>query len=94
VHEQIGLNNKICWILATLPTLLFAIFGVSSFIILTRIMSGVVVLVGIMLIITYGKSRKKAGSSPICGFLGTFPFQLLMVISAVISAVGALMPLK
>lgn len=94
VHEQIGLGNKVCWIIATIPTLLFAMFGVSSFIILTRIMSGVVVLVGIMLIITYGKSRKKAQSSPICGFMGTVPFQLLMVTSAILSAVGALIPLK
>ncbi len=94
VHEQIGLNNKICWLFATLPTLLFAVFGVSSFIVLTRIMSGVVVLVGIMLIFTYGKSRKKAGVSPICGVLGTVPFQVIMVVSAVISAVGAMIPLQ
>lgn len=94
VHEQVGLNNKICWLLATLPTLLFAVFGVSSFIVLTRIMSGVVVLVGIMLILTYGKSRKKAGVSPICGVLGTAPFQVIMVVSAVISAVGAMIPLQ
>lgn len=94
VHEQIHLNNKLCWILASVPSLLFAVFGVNSFIILTRIMSGVVVLVGMMLIFTYGKSRKKVGQSPICGVLGTLPFQLLMVVSTVISAVGALIPLK
>lgn len=94
VHEQVGINNKLCWLLATFPTLLFSIFGVSSFIILTRIMSGVVVLVGIMLILTYGKSRKKAGCSPICGIFGALPFQLLMVCSAVLSAVGAVMPLR
>ena len=81
VHEQTGI-------------ILFAIFGVNSFIILTRIMSGVVVLVSIMLVITYGKSRRRAGSSPICGVIGTKPFQILMVISTIISAVGALIPLS
>lgn len=59
---------------AAVPCILFAIFGVNSFIVLTRIMSGVVVLVSIMLVFTYGKSRKKAGSSPICGVIGTVPF--------------------
>jgi len=93
VHEQIGKNNKLCWLLATIPSLLFAVFGVSSFIILTRIMSGVVVLVAIMLIFTYNKSRKKAGCSPICGKLGTLPFQVIMVISTIICAVGAMIPL-
>lgn len=94
VHEQIGKNNKVCWLIATVPSLLFSIFGVSSFIILTRIMSGVVVAVAVMLIFTYNKSRKKAGSSPICGKLGTIPFQAIMVISTIICAIGALLPLK
>lgn len=94
VHEQIGTGNKISWLLATVPCILFAVFGVNSFIILTRIMSGVVVLVSIMLVLTYGKSRKKAGKSPICGVIGTVPFQVLMVISTLVSAVGALIPLS
>lgn len=93
VHEQIGINNKVCWVLATIPSLLFAVFGVNSFIILTRLMSGVVVLIAIMLIFTYNKSRKKAGASPICGKIGTIPFQVIMIISTIICAVGALMPL-
>lgn len=94
VHEQIGLNNKICWILATVPCLLFAIFGINSFIVLTRIMSGVVVFVSIMLVITYNKSRKRAGASPICGKFGSIPLQILMILSTVICAIGALVPVK
>ncbi|MCT4596913.1 MAG: hypothetical protein N4A50_03415 [Vallitalea sp.] len=94
VYEQIKLNHKVCWLLATIPSLLFAIFGINSFIILTRIMSGVVVLVAIMLIFTYNKSRKKAGTSPICGRLGTVPFQIILIISTIICTVGAIIPLK
>jgi hypothetical protein len=56
-------------------------------------MSGVVVLVAIMLIFTYNKSRKKAGVSPICGKIGTIPFQIILVISTIICAVGAMIPL-
>lgn len=94
VHEQVGIGNRVSWLAATVPCILFAIFGVNSFIILTRIMSGVVVLVSIMLVLTYGKSRRKAGTSPICGVIGTVPFQVLMVISTIISAVGSLIPLS
>lgn len=92
VNEQLGLGRRLCWIIATVPCLLFAIFGVSSFIVLTRIMSGVVVLVSVMLVLTYNKSRRKAGSSPICGALGKIPFQVLMIISTLLCAVGALLP--
>lgn len=94
VHEQVGIGNRLSWLAATIPCILFAIFGVNSFIILTRIMSGVVVLVSIMLVLTYGKSRRKAGKSPICGVIGTVPFQILMVVSTIISAVGSLIPLS
>ena len=94
VHEQINAGNRISWLIATIPCILFAMFGVNSFIILTRIMSGVVVLVSIMLVLTYGKSRRKAGISPICGVIGTAPFQILMVISTVVSAIGSLVPLS
>lgn len=94
VHEQIHAGNRVSWLLATVPCILFAIFGVNSFIVLTRIMSGVVVLVSIMLVLTYGTSRKKAGASPICGVIGTVPFQVLMVLSTILSAVGSPVPLS
>ena len=94
VHEQVGIGNRVSWLLATVPCILFAVFGVSSFIVLTRIMSGVVVLVSVMLVLTYGKSRRKAGDSPICGVIGTVPFQVLMVASTIVSAVGSLIPLS
>lgn len=94
VHEQIHTGNRISWLIATVPCILFAMFGVNSFIILTRIMSGVVILVSIMLVLTYGKSRRKAGTSLICGVIGTAPFQVLMVLSTILSAVGSLVPLS
>ncbi len=94
VHEQVGIGNRVSWLAATIPCILFSVFGVDSFILLTRIMSGVVVLVSIMLVLTYGKSRRKAGASPICGVIGTLPFQILMVVSTIVSAAGALLPLS
>ena len=94
VHEQVGIGNRLSWLAATIPCILFAVFGVNSFIILTRIMSGVVILVSIMLVLTYGKSRRKAGASPICGVIGSVPFQVLMVASTIVSAVGSLIPLS
>jgi amino acid permease len=93
VHEQIGTGNRISWCIATIPCILFALFGVNSFIVLTRLMSGVVVLLSLMLVITYGRSRKHAGASPICGVLGTMPFQAIMMIATVLCAVGSVIKL-
>lgn len=94
IHEQTNLGEKISWVIATVPCILFALFGISSFIVLTRIMSGVVVLVSLMLVLTYGKSRKRAGASPIAGVLGTKPFQVIMMISTILCAIGAVIKLS
>lgn len=75
VHEQVGTGNRVSWLIATVPCILFAIFGVSSFIVLTRIMSGVVVLVSIMLVLTYGKSRKRWEAVRSAAFLERFRFK-------------------
>lgn len=94
VAEQTGWGNSISWAAATIPSLLFAVFGVNSFILLTRIMSGVVVLVAVMLVITYNRSRAKAKQSPICGVVGTKPFQVVMIGSTILCAAGSLIPLQ
>lgn len=93
VCEQIGTTPRISWLIATIPCIVMAVFGSKSFIALTRYMSGVVVLVGILLIFTYGKSRKKAGKSPICGKLGGLPWQIFILIATIFSAIGAIVPL-
>lgn len=89
VHEQLGTGNRLSWLIATLPAILFALFGVNSFIALTRIMSGVVLLVSLGLILTYSRSRRNAAVSSICGPLGTRPFRILMLLATILSAVGA-----
>ena len=93
VQEQVGTTPRVSWLIATVPCILLAMFGNKSFILLTRLMSGVVVLVGVLLIFTYGKSRKKAGKSPICGRLGGMPFQIFILLAMVCSAIGAIIPL-
>ena len=50
VHEQVGIGNRVSWLIATVPCILFAI--------------------------------------------GTLPFQILMVVSTIVSAIGALIPLS
>ena len=94
VYEQTSLGYKTSWLIATIPCILFSVFGVNSFILLTRIMSGIVVLLSIMLIITYGKSRKRVGESKICGIYGGVFFRILIMAATIISAIGAVIKLS
>ncbi|WP_331673474.1 hypothetical protein, partial [Eisenbergiella porci] len=65
--------------------------GVESFVGFTRLAGVVQVLTGIGIIIAYNRSRKHEGSSLICGRLGTIPFQVIVVVSSLLSTIGSLL---
>ena len=91
VNEQTGWGVKKSWLAASLPCLVIALIGVESFVGFTRLAGVVQVLTGIGIIIAYNRSRKHEGSSLICGRLGTIPFQIIVVISSLLSTIGSLL---
>ena len=90
VFEQTKWNIKVCWLASSLPCLLIALVGVSSFVGFTRLASVVQVLTGVGIIISYNRSRRREGCAPICGVWGTLPFQIIVVVSTLFATVGAL----
>ena len=91
VHEQTGWGVKKSGLAASLPCLVIALIGVESFVGFTRLAGVVQVLTGIGIIIAYNRSRKHEGSSLICGRLGTIPFQVIVVVSSLLSTIGSLL---
>lgn len=91
VNEQTGWGVKKSWLAASLPCLVIALIGVESFVGFTRLAGVVQVLTGIGIIIAYNRSRKHEGSSLICGRLGTMPFQIIVVLSSLLSTIGSLL---
>ena len=95
ISEQFHWNIKLCWLLATLPCLLLAIFGAQSFVGFIRLAGVVQILTGVGIIIAYNRSRHKAGGeSPLCGKLGTLPFQILVIAFSVMATLGSLISVK
>lgn len=90
VAEQTKWSRRRSWLISSLPCLIIALLGVSSFVGFTRLASVVQVLAGVGIIISYNRSRKREGTSVICGFLGKLPFQILVVISSIFATAGAL----
>ena len=91
VNEQTKWGEKISWLAATLPCLVIALVGVQSFVGFTRMASVVQVLTGVGVIVAYNRSRKRAGTSQICGRLGSLPFQILAVAASLVASVGAVL---
>ena len=90
VHEQTRWNVKVSWLVSSVPCLLIALVGVSSFVGFTRLASVVQVLTGVGIIISYNRSRRREKNAPICGVWGTLPFQILVVVSTLFATIGAL----
>lgn len=94
VHEQTKWSIKLSYLVATCPCLVLALVGLQSFVGFTRLASVIQVLTGIGIIISYNRSRKREGVSPICGVFGILIFQILVVLSSLIATVGAVLPVK
>ena len=89
VSEKTGLSRKKSWIAATMPCLILALLGLEGFVGFTRISGVIQVITGIGVIFAYHLSRKRIGKSPISSFLGTLPFQILVVAGSLASTIGS-----
>lgn len=94
IAEQTKWNLKLCWLLATLPCLILALGGMTSFVGFARLAGIIQVLTGIGIIIAYNRSRKRIGQSLICGRFGQLPFQLIVILGSIIATVGSVIAVK
>ncbi len=94
VKEQTPFSIRISYLLATVPCLVIAFFGGNTFVGFTRLAGVIQILTGIGIIIAYHRSRKREGTSVICGRLGILPFQILVVASSVLATVGSVLSLS
>ncbi len=94
IAEQTGWNVRLAWLFASLPCLLIAIFRLQSFVGLARIAGVIQVLTGLGIILAYNRSRKRTGSSAICGTWGTLPFQILVICGSLAATVGSVISVQ
>lgn len=94
IAEQTKWNLKLCWLLATLPCLILALCGMTSFVGFARLAGIIQVLTGIGIIIAYSRSRKRTGQSLICGKFGQLPFQILVILGSIMATVGSVIAVR
>ena len=94
VHEQTKWGLKTSWLAASLPCLVIAFFGFSTFVGFTRFASIIQVVTGVGIMAAYNLSRRRCGQSPLVGKFGTLPFQILVVACTLLASVGAMLPVR
>ena len=91
VHEQTRLDERLSWLLASLPCLLIALFVPASFVGLSRFASIIQVVTGLGVIVAYALSRRRVGGSALVGRFGTAPFLILVGLCTLLATVGAVL---
>ncbi len=91
VHEQTKLDERLSWLLASLPCLLIALFVPASFVGLSRFASIIQVVTGLGVIVAYALSRRRVGESALVGRFGTAPFLILVGLCTLLATVGAVL---
>ena len=93
VREQTRLGARLCWCLATLPSLLLALLPIGGFLDFLEIAGGAIaILVAVMVVPTFGRAVKKVPGSMLGRFSGKAT-QGLIILAYLLMAAGSLISL-
>ena len=90
VEEQMGWNIKLCWLLATAPSLIVTLFNIGGFLDFLELAGGAIaIIVAVMVVPTYRNAQKELGRGMLGRFSGGW-MQIIVVIAYIFMAVGNL----
>lgn len=89
VEEQLHFNKRLCWLIATLPSLLLAMLNIGGFIDFLELAGGAIaIIVAVMVVPTYRVSRKEIPGGLLKSGNST-AIQVLIIIAYVFMAIGS-----
>lgn len=92
VEEQLKLSSKLCWLAATLPSLILAVLNIGGFMEFMRIAGGLIsIIIAVMIVPAYTKARTEVEGSILqrCGGKLT---SALIIAAYLLMAVGSVVP--
>ncbi len=90
VKDQFKWPAKLCWLVATLPSLLLVVFDFSSFLSLMRTAGGLIaILISLLVIPAFRRSRRENGEVLLSAPMGGRVMQILVLAAYVMMAAGS-----
>ena len=84
VEEQLKLSRRLCWVIATLPSLALTFAGLGGFMEFMRLAGGLIaILIALLVVPAFRKASREPGDSLLGGWM-----QILIIIAYVLMAVG------
>ena len=88
IREQLHWNEKICWVAATVPSILITFLNLGGFMEFMRLAGGLIaIIIALMVVPAYRKSRKEEGVETL-GKLGCTPMQVFILLAYIFMAIG------
>ena len=87
-EEQLKVDKRLCWLIATVPSLLMTFVNLGGFMDFMRIGGGLIgILIAILVIPAYRKSLREPGQSVLGNRCGT-AVQILVIAAQILMAIG------
>lgn len=91
IEEQTKWNNRICWLIATLPSLILVLLNLGSFLELMRTAGGLIALgIAFMVPAAYRRCRRENGQLLLPKALGSTPVQVIVFLAFILMAIGSM----
>ena len=88
VEEQLKLSRRLCWVIATLPSLALTFAGLGGFMEFMRLAGGfIAILIALLVVPAFRKASREPGDSLLGRWSGGW-MQILIIIAYVLMAVG------
>lgn len=88
IKEQFKLDSRLCWLLATLPSLLVTFLNIASFMDFMRIAGGLIaIMVALMVVPAYRACRKEGGEN-LLGRASSLGMDIFIIVMYIMMAVG------
>lgn len=90
LEEQTQWNKRLCWVIATLPSLLLVLLNLGSFLEIMRTAGGLIaILMAIMVVPAFRRCRRANGRVLLPDALASTPVQAIVLAAFLLMAVGS-----
>lgn len=94
VQEQFGFNTKVCWLLATLPSLCLALFNLGGFLEFMRMAGGLIAIIVAVMVVPAYKNARAEVEGTILGKIDTAAVEALIIIAYILMGVGSVVSIS
>lgn len=94
IREQLKIDQRVCWLLATLPTLIMSFVGQGGFMEFMRLAAGLTAILIAFLVVPTARGADKLGPTRLMGKLNTVPVQIIVVAAYILMALGNLITIE